>query len=260
MSDFDLKIKQARTRQFWLVGIAVVGLMLMAAFVFGVLVWTNGTSVTILPDEAAENGEVRVIGGFGLAIRGSVYAIGDEPIVEVSAAGFKSEKRSISFQEKGKSIEVTLRPLPGRLIAKTNPENANTGWSVNGRATALAPILELELDAGDYQLQVSHPYFESEQREFHIDRGKDTRLDYALKRIRGELQVKVSPKDAEISVDDQAYGASPIMLPLEGGAYQLSITHPDYMTKTDTVEVTASTPNVKRSYSLTRKPAWKSVV
>lgn len=255
MNDFNTKLKAARAKQRLLLISASIGLAIIAVGVLGAMVMTNGTSVKIHPDEAASTGMIHVMEGFGFSIGDAVYAIGNEPIIQVSAVGYRPEERKVTFQEKGGSINVTLRPLPGRLIATTSPEDNATHWSVDGQAITISPSLDEELDAGEYAIEANNPYYVPEARTVTIARGEETNVSFALKPVEGHLHIEVLPQDAQIRIDGTPVGVAPIELNQQGGTYQVEVTHPDYITVTDSVEITNAEPNASRTYRLQRKTA-----
>lgn len=255
MNDFDLKLKHARAKQSRLYVFIAALLLVLGTAVAGVMMWTNGTSVSVHPDEAAKSAKIQLIDGLGLAIGDAVYAIGSEPVIRVTAAGFRAEERKITFMEKGRSVEITLRPLPGMLIATTVPENAETRWSIDKKAVAIAPNLEREVEAGTYIVGASHPHFETAAQEFSVARGEVAHVNIELKRISGRLRIDAIPHDASITIDTEQQSAAPLDLIKDGGVYRVELTHPDYITVSDMVEVITTQPLVERTYHMTRKPA-----
>lgn len=255
MNDFDQKLKAAQTKYRLMSAYVSVGIALVIAGVFGAIVFTNGTAVTVHPEEAASTAVVEVTEGFGFSINESVYAIADEPVIRVSAVGYMPEERKVSFSSKGGHIEITLRPLPGRLVATTRPPDQQTRWFIDERATAISEVLEKELEAGTYFIKADHPHFVPETRDVAIKRGEDTQLEIELTPVSGSLQINATPKDAVIRIDGSEIGPAPVDLAKHGGAYDVTVTHPDYITIEDTVQITNAELNPSRNYRLERKTA-----
>lgn len=255
MNDYNARLVQAQARQRRLYLSIAGGLAAIALAVLGIVVFTNGTSVRILPGEAAASGRIEVVQGFAAALGNVVYAIGGAPVVRASAAGYSLSDRQIAPGEKGRTVDITLRPLPGRLIAATAPEDARTRWSVNGQLASVSAALDRPLEAGDYALSIDNPYFRVETRTVTVKRGEELRLEVPLESVVGRLRIEVQPKDAAVSIDDAPAGAPPIALEKKGGAYRIAVTHPDYVTVNEVIEITHAEPEVARAYKLQRKPA-----
>lgn len=255
MNDFDAILKKAKSKQRRVYGILAVSLAAVVMILTGVIFFTNGTSVITHPDDAASTRKLSVIDGIGLAIGDAVYAMTDEPVIRVSAIGFKPEERKITIQEKGRSIEVTLWPLPGKLIATTSPENPNTRWSINAQATAIAPNLGLQLEAGDYTLDINNPHYEPATRKFTINRAEEIQIHVELTHIQGKLHLSAIPEDARISINGGPGELLPLETTREGGLYHIEVSHPDYLTAAETIEITNTELDISRSYRLVRKPS-----
>ncbi len=258
MNDYNARLEQAKARQRRLYLSIAAGLAAIALTVFGIVVFTNGTSVRILPGEAAAGGRLDVVQGFAAAVGNVVYAIGGAPVVRASAAGYQPSDRQIAPEEKGRTVDITLRPLPGRLIAATAPQNDRTRWSVNGQLASVSAALDRPLEAGDYALSIDNPYFRVETRTVTVKRGEEVRLEVPLESVVGRLRIEAQPKDAAVSIDDVPAGAPPIELEKKGGAYRIAVAHPDYVTVNEVVEITGAEPEAARSYKLQRKPATLS--
>jgi len=255
MNNFDGALKKAQVRQRWVFALGGLGLLVAVLVVLGMIVFTNGTTLKVLPDDAAQEATLNVVEGFGFSVGDAVYAIASEPVVRVSAPGFKAEQRKILFSEKGTAVTVTLRELPGQITATTQPENPNTQWSIDGDRVEISPSLSRAVEAGEHVIGVSHPYFVDANQTIIASRGSTHTLVFDLTPVQGQLSVQMVPTDGELRIDGQP---APLTVAKQGGAYHVEVRHPDYVTLTDTVEVTQAEPTVERTYRLKRKSATLS--
>ncbi len=99
MNDYNVRLEQAKARQRRLYLSIAAGLAAIAVTVLGIVIFTNGTSVRILPGEAAAGGRLEVVQGFGAAVGTVVYAIGGAPVVRASATGYSPSDRQITPAE-----------------------------------------------------------------------------------------------------------------------------------------------------------------
>lgn len=258
MNRFDARLQHAQIRQRRLYMTIAAGLAALAVAVLGIIVFTNATSVRILPEEAAAAGRLDVVQGMGVAIGNAVYAIGGAPVVRASATGYRPSDHRIGPGEMGRGVDITLRPLPGRLIVATVPEGARTRWSINGEMATISPTLDRPLEAGEYALVIDNPHFLVETRQVTIGRGEEIRLEVPLDSVSGRLRIEAQPADATVTIDGAPAGPLPLDVEKKGGAYRLVVEHADYVAVSEDVEITNTDREVSRSYRLQRRPATLS--
>ncbi|MDX9862220.1 MAG: SUMF1/EgtB/PvdO family nonheme iron enzyme, partial [Rhodospirillales bacterium] len=175
-----------------------------------------------------------------------------------SAAGYRPSDHRIAPGEMGRRVDITLRPLPGRLIAVTVPEGTGTRWSINGEVATISPTLDRPLEAGEYALAIDNPHFLVESRRVTIKRGEEIRLEVPLDSVPGRLRIAAQPGDATVTIDGAPAGPLPLDLEKKGGAYRVAVEHPDYVAVNDIVDITNTDREVSRAYRLQRRPATLS--
>ena len=255
MNEFEQEIRKAlsKQRRLFFVLAGVVGLSALA--LTGLLTFATGSSIRISPDDAAEIGKVEVIDGFGFAVSEYVFASVGETKILVSALGFRSETRTLAAEEKGGNIAVHLEELPGRLIARTKPENELTKWTIGDEYQTIAERIDRTLKPGTYDLEVNNLFFDVEKREVVISRDQQSEIMINLKPVEGRLSIKSRPSGSEILLNGTKVGMSPLVLTPEGGEYQIEVRNSKFATTTETIAITNSTPIVNRDYRLSRPSA-----
>lgn len=250
MNPFNQKLQKAQSSQrktyAWMAGLLVAGSLVVAT----VVATSTGTSIEIRPREAKDAGTVRVVSGVALALDDVVYGFSQTSQIDVSAPGFKATRRNLGPDQKGKTLEVRLEELPARLVASTEPENETTRWFMDGKRVSISPELDLEVPAGTYQMQVDHPYFETVTRDIVLARGEDKSLSLKLPSITGLLKVNTIPEGAEVLVNGQTAGASPLSLEKPGGKYTVAVSKEGYRTTTENIEITNTARTLERTYRL----------
>lgn len=250
MSPFEEGLRQARKRQIRFYVGALAALVLIGLAVVVVLASTNGTAVKILPEEAAPIGDVVLVDGLGLAIGTTVYTMSDGPVVAIRADGFREEIRAIQPGDLGRTIEVTLEPLPGRLVATTDPGLPETRWSIDDVPMATGTLFDIEMDAGTYKLTVNHPHFDVVTQDVELQRGRTEDLQVTLEPVAGRLQIESEPSGAEVLLNERSLGATPLDVPMAGGRYDLRVVAPERAPVEETVSLTNSAPDLVRRYIL----------
>lgn len=258
MSQFNKKLDQAKSRQkrLYLVGaIALLAILMLMAALFIV---SRGTRVEIIPEDAKEHAVLRVTEGLGLTIGDTVYSFTKNPVVTVTAPGFKVASQTIDPAHLGKVFQVELFELPGRLvieIAGDDEKLLKTAWRINSRDIALADKIDLELEAGPYTVTVDNPYYQPEDVEVLITRGKLTELQVDLQPVVGVLKISSKPIGAAVFVDEKNAGFTPLLLEQNGGRYNLRVTLNNYIDTVEEVAITRAAPEVSRNYQLALKKA-----
>lgn len=255
MSEFERGLQAARARQmrFYLAGL--VAIVLVVLVVVGVLVSTNATGVRILPEEAEITGTVEVRDGFALIVGNTVYSVSRSPVIAVRAEGYREAEREILPDERGRRIEVTLTPLPARIVATTEPAGPRTRWKLDGVPVAVGAAVDIEMEAGSYTLSADHPFFQPLEHAFEIARAEQQDVTLPLEPVAGRLTVTSRPSGAVVRIDGQPAGRTPTDISLAGGSYSVSLEATDRQILEDTVEITNAKPNANRNYALLPFPA-----
>jgi formylglycine-generating enzyme required for sulfatase activity len=256
-SNLDLKVAAARQKRFYL--LFAIGLLGAFLLLFALLGATNGTSVEVLPAEAASFSTVRLQTGLGFTFGSKVYSLTTSPEIIVSAEGYKPEKRIILPNEVGGKISILLRELPGRLIVQTNTDSDRTHWSVNDHHVAIARKFNHELEAGSYNLEIDNPYFQKQKHEVHIQRQEEKKLQVDLVPVVGNINIGSDPSGAVVNLNGVEVGSTPLQIEKNGGGYQVEITHPNYVVAADTIEITNQQSKISRNYKLSPKTAFLKI-
>jgi formylglycine-generating enzyme required for sulfatase activity len=255
MNEFNLKLEQAKAGQRKLY-ILISGVLVLSLITITTLVaYSNGTSIIIKPDDASKIAKVKIIDGIGLSILRVVYSLTGEPIIAVTANGFKSETRTLTANNKGENVHVTLAELPGRLIASTTPESETTRWKIDGQRIAIAAALERNLPSGNYVLEIDSRHFEVDKRNIQIERGKKQEILIRLLPVKGQFNIGSKPDGANVRINGADVGQTPITLEMRGGKHRLEIGGEEYKTTTEMLEITNLERTIVRNYRLRRKTA-----
>jgi serine/threonine protein kinase len=111
----------------------------------------------------------------------------------------------------------------GRLLVRSTP--AGAGVVVDGQSRGVTPLDLRELAFGAHTIEVSHPHHEARQRRVTLSERRPARsLDFELRPARvpelittatnsaGSLQVASRPAGAQVFVDDNLIGTTPLLL------------------------------------------------
>ena len=253
MSQFNKKLDKAQSRQkriYLISGLMVVSILLL---VVALLMYSRGTRVEVMPLEAGKSATISVIDGFSFSIGDVVYSLAGNPVINVSASGFKDATETIDSVYLGKVFPLELFELPGHLIINILGDEENlskTSWKINGRDTALSAKLDLELEAGTYTVKINNPFFQPEELTAEIQRRKQTKFQVDLQPVDGRLNISSRPAGAKVFLNEKLIGKTPLEHSQNGGLYSLRITADNYVDTIERFEITHTESKVKRNYQL----------
>jgi formylglycine-generating enzyme required for sulfatase activity len=260
MNPFDQQLRAAKKKQH-LFYVAIFILFLTGVLVvLTVILASRGTRIEIKPDDAAAQSSVHLSSGIAVIIGETLYSVSKDPAVVVSAAGFQSKIQVLNNNDFGKIMTINLLPLPARVELSTNIDDDKISWIINGETLAISNTFEYELPAGDYELTISHPYFNDRTITLLLTRGEVFKKAIEVDPIDGTMNIKTSPSGAHVSVNTIDIGMTPLTLSMPGGQYEVIVTLNNYEALNDTVEVSRIQPEVNRNYRLELKKATVDVI
>jgi eukaryotic-like serine/threonine-protein kinase len=169
----------------------------------------------------------------------------------------------ISEEKVAKAAPVAPIAL-GRVLVRSTP--AGAGVMVDGQSRGVTPLAVRDLALGAHTIEVSHPGHDSRQRRVTLSERRPARsLDFELRPVRvlapapataaapatapvtaaanatGSLQVASRPTGAQVFVDDNLIGTTPLLLSdVAAGSRRLRIELTGYQSWTRSVQIKAS--------------------
>ncbi|MEH6576568.1 MAG: SUMF1/EgtB/PvdO family nonheme iron enzyme [Amphritea sp.] len=258
MSQYSIEIQRAKSRQrkFYIViatSLAMIGLVIMLGLGLGLM---RSSAIVIFPEEARNHASLYLEKGSGFTLLGNVYSFSAEVSVLVAASGFKMVTHRFSPREDGSRIAVTLEPLPGKISAHNNVSDPDTRWYVDGKLISLSPDFSVELEAGTHRLLIDNPYHEPQELDVKLIRGEEKLLNFNLKPILGKLEIASTPAGAQVKVNAETVGQTPLILARSGGVYHVEVSSPDHETVFDDIEISNRKSHPSRNYRLEAKKGY----
>ncbi|MCL5975278.1 MAG: PEGA domain-containing protein [Gammaproteobacteria bacterium] len=254
MSQFNQQLELARKRQhrmyLWLLTTFALVFLVIVTIVFA----SRGTRVEVKPDDATSV-SIHADSWLAMVMFGSVYSLADSTEIEVTADGFYPHRQTIEQSDSGKVLRITLMPLPAKIVLSTSLEDNKTSWMMDDNVIAMANTLEYELPAGEHQLSVQHPHYQTITIDLVLGRGETVMQDIELQPLQGELTVNSVPSGAAVTIDEAQVGTTPLTLPLQGGLHTVKVALAKYETTEETIEIKNSKPELERNYRLSPETA-----
>ena len=247
MSRFEELLKQAKFRQrsAFLLSTSLaggVGILLLVMFAY-----SRGVQVQIFPEQARAGATLNLERGIGLAVGHTVYVFTARPVVSIIAPRYHPQRLTV---EEGDTLSVHLLPLPGRLQVTVLPDNLDILWMLNDQTLPAASGLDTALPAGSHRLSLSHPYYQSYTHDLVLQAAEEEELHVVLEPVQGQISLSSQPEQAEVWLDGEAVGHTPLVLERPGGRYAVQLHKDGYAAIHDVLEIRQSALEVQRDYRL----------
>lgn len=258
MNQFNAHLDKAKARQRIIYILSGFGLLVVAALVVSGILISNGTKLVIAPEDAQEIAQISVSNG--VSVGDTIYSFSSSPSLNITVKGFKPVLERIPATQVGKTYQVNMFELPARLRIKTNSQNPQTKWQIDGQNVAIGAELTVELKAGTHQISVDDPYFEILNFDLSVGRDEEVNKTVSLTPINGTVLIDSSPAGASVSVDGQPVGVTPVSSERQGGAYTVLVQSPNHEDVKDSIEIKRGAQEVTRNYNLQLKKAYITVL
>ena len=141
--------------------------------------------------------------------------------VEVLAQGYHPLLTDLEVNDQdSQQVELVLQPLPGLLSIDSDPAGAQV--VIDGEVVGKTPLREWSIEAGEHQLQVlAARYLPLEQELAIPGRSIHQQLELKLSPAWAEVTVNSEPAGATVLVDGEATGTTPATVEILQGEHQL---------------------------------------
>ena len=213
---------------------------LLLVAVLGFLFAASAVSVYVQPN--LEPDRARFEGAWlDLGAGGRRLLLPGRYLLRVEKAGYQPARLPVEVTgAAGQRFEVALAKQPGLLRIDTGGVVATL--AANGKAIGRVPG-ELTLAAGTQLLRIEAPRYEALERRVEIEgRGRRQELKVALVPLFAGLRFESVPAGAEVRVDGELLGQTPLAADVDAGRRTVSLTHPQLRPWESVVTVKAGEP------------------
>ncbi|MCK6505054.1 PEGA domain-containing protein [Myxococcota bacterium] len=131
--------------------------------------------------------------------------------VRVSADNFDPFVRRVTVTT-GRTVELVADLLPGAGTVEFIAEPAGATLTLNDREQYPTPVRLRDLQPGDYRWRLAAPAHEPQEGSFTFTRGKNLLFTPRLDSSAGRFSVASRPEGAEVFLDGQLVGTTPLEL------------------------------------------------
>ena len=190
-----------------------------------------------------------------------IAAASDEQVSKPGPTAATTQKAAPISNEPASSPKPSLAPVApqvttpavdsGRLLIRSTP--AGAGVVVDGQSHGVTPLTVRELAFGEHTIEVSHEGQVAQQKRVTLSERRPSRMvDFELGSTSvpapaaaatnspGSLQVTSRPPGANVFVDDNLIGKTPLLVEVAPGSRGLRLELSGYKTFTTSVEVKQS--------------------
>ncbi len=253
MNQFESQLLAAKRKQQRLYLALALTFIVAIVIIASIIVFTRGTRLTIVPEEVQPQAAINVSGGIAFIVGKTLYALSSNPELIVTADGFYTRQQQLTDDDFGNVMTIRLLPLPARLELKSLVTDNRTEWFINEQLVSIGNEFVHELEPGTYTLGIRHPYFETKDMNLSLSRGQTLKETVQLLRIKGQLSLKSEPAGAKVSIDGLELGTTPLIMPLEGGSYELQLALDKFEPISEPIEISRDDNSVSRDYKLVLK-------
>jgi formylglycine-generating enzyme required for sulfatase activity len=221
-------------------GALLTGAVLLA---FGGAAWFVLTAKSLRIETSPADADVAIAGGlkFRFAdrylIRPGTYsvavrAVGHHPLQATLEVGAEPDQHAA----------YTLKKLPGRLRVESVPVDG-ARIHIDGEDRGTTPALVRALEPGTYDVRISADRYRPHVESFDIE-GRDTEqlLRVELQPAWAEIGISSEPAGADVYIDEEAIGRTPLTAPILEGRRELRVHLPGYKARQERLDVTAGQP------------------
>jgi formylglycine-generating enzyme required for sulfatase activity len=179
---------------------------------------------------------------------------GEHRVVATAQGYYPFEKVIEVGVQQNQSLSLALVKLPGLVTISTEPGGDGTVEVLaDGDSLGQAPLSDVELAPGLRRLEFKAERFLPEEREFEVRGGGERQtLTVQLTPNWAPVTLTTEPPGAEVSVDGQLIGTTPVTMELGAGERELEARLGGYNAWQTTLMVEADKPQVLSPIALVK--------
>ena len=225
---------QQRRLQIRPLPITVGALLVVSALVVWFLFTAKSLTVTTTP----ANTQVSLSGGLLFRLADHYVVLQGDYEVTAEAPGYFPRRQTVTVtEEQNQNLQLTLQRLPGQLTVDTN---ALADIWIDGKQRGQSGTRIEDIAAGPHQLRIEAPRYRPHKQEIVIE-GMDQhqQLQVRLAPAWGTLGLATEPGGAQLLVDGEPAGNTPLKTEILEGERQLMLKLPGYKAWQQTLEIRA---------------------
>jgi formylglycine-generating enzyme required for sulfatase activity len=251
--NFEEIIRLAKKNRQWRLYLQLLwSVVILVLFVAGVG-YLLATDMQVVFEGPEAEFEIKKRSGSGFFLGSTHFLLfGDLALLEVEAAGYKTEPVQVSASAKGNTIEVSLVLLKRNVEITSNPRPVHPVWKIDGSFYSSEAIANLELKPGDYTLNLQAANLQDFESRITVPFGLDAKHTIALapQPVLGRYQIVTQPAGARVFVNQKPVGVSPVSGTLPAEDVTIAIDMAGFQPVADKLSAEELAVGVTRNYVL----------
>jgi len=227
------------------IGIALLASMLAIWF----LLTAKSVIISVVPPQA----RVSIYGGLNFKLSDNYLLRSGDYSLSASASGYIDlNHKFIIDQSDHSQIKLTMEKKPGHLDITSKPIGSQI--FINTELIGTTPFNIRSLGSGSYEINLKAPRYKTETVTMEIE-GLDIQqnLYVDLKPDWGFIELRSSPKGADIKINGETVGKTPLLAPILSTGELVSISFPGYKPWSKKLSINAG--ETKKLSEITLAPA-----
>ena len=191
--------------------------------------------------------------GEQLLVRPGEYAL------RVEAEGYHPFEQPVTVTDADtQRLDIALAPLPGTVSVITTPVGADI--TLDGLSLGPAPLENILLEAGQYNIAASLPRFQPWQDQIEVvGRSQDQTVQIGLAPDWAHVTFTSTPEDVAAAVDGETTEITPRGVEVLSGDHELTLSAPGFMPLTVPLQIIAGVDQNLGGITLTPADATLSL-
>ena len=191
--------------------------------------------------------------GEQLLVRPGEYAL------RVEAEGYHPFEQPVTVTDADtQRLDIALAPLPGTVSVITTPVGADI--TLDGLSLGPAPLENILLEAGQYDIAASLPRFQPWQDQIEVvGRSQDQTVQIGLAPDWAHVTFTSTPEDVAAAVDGETTEITPRGVEVLSGDHELTLSAPGFMPLTVPLQIIAGIDQNLGAVTLTPADATLSL-
>lgn len=197
------------------------------------------TAFSVQISLAPKSANLTIDGGIALPIGNRYLMRAGRYLITAEAQGYLSYSETVTIgHDHSNKISIELRKKPGIVAIASRPSDALI--MIDGENFGRTPQNQIKLEAGAHNIKIFLERYQVKTQTLEIQgRGIHQQFDLSLKPAWAQVLINSSPRGADVLVDGQFVGNTPIDAKILEGRHQLSLQLAAYDSWHSEIEVVA---------------------
>ena len=221
----------------------IYGAVATFAALSGFAAWFVLTARSVFIEVDPLTAGIELNGGYSFKVGPRYLLRGGSYQLRLSNEGYHDSIITLEVgEEPSQTRQYAMNPLPGRISVSAGRLNG-ARVSIGGADVGSTPISDAEVEAGEYELEVALDRYREFSRNITVEgRRVEQHFEVELEPAWAEVSFASEPSGAEVLVDGELAGLTPLVAEILEGDRSLTLKLPRHKAWQDQVKIVAGEP------------------